>query len=155
MFRPMRRFKQQLSDEECIEILKTERRGVLSLHGEDGYPYGVPIDFLYDDGKIYFHCAKQGHKVDALTADDRVCFTVCDAGVEVEGKEGPEVRSVIVFGRISVVKDHAKAMQEVQKLGYKYISYAYADDILHRTEHSVQALELTIDHMTGKRVSES
>jgi nitroimidazol reductase NimA-like FMN-containing flavoprotein (pyridoxamine 5'-phosphate oxidase superfamily) len=155
MFRPMRRFKQQLTDEECVEILRTEGRGVLSLHGEDGYPYGVPIDFLYDDGKVYFHGAKEGHKMDALAADDRACLTVYDAGVPVEGKEGPDVRSVIVFGRISVVEDHAKAMEEIRKLGLKYVSPAYTEDILRRTESRVRALELTIDHMTGKLVNES
>jgi nitroimidazol reductase NimA-like FMN-containing flavoprotein (pyridoxamine 5'-phosphate oxidase superfamily) len=65
MFRPMRRFKQQMTDEECIRVLKEERRGVLSLHGEDGYPYGIPINYYYDeaDGRIYLHGASSGHKL--------------------------------------------------------------------------------------------
>ena len=68
MFRKMRRFKQQISVAECIEILKNTKRGVLSLIGDDGYPYGIPIDHWYceDDGKIYFHGAKEGHKIDAI-----------------------------------------------------------------------------------------
>jgi nitroimidazol reductase NimA-like FMN-containing flavoprotein (pyridoxamine 5'-phosphate oxidase superfamily) len=155
MFRPIRRFKQQLSDEECIEVLSTEGRGVLALHGEDGYPYGVPIDFLYEDGRIYFHGARQGHKMDAIRADPRVSFTVYDAGVPVEGKEGPDVRSVIVFGRVSVIEDHDRAMEVVRRIGLKYVSPAYTEDVLSRTERSVQALELVIDHMSGKRVNES
>lgn len=76
MFRPMRRFRQQLSDSECEQILKEEPRGVLSVHGEDGYPYGMPVNFLYEDGKLYFHGAKQGHKIDALKKDNRVSFCV-------------------------------------------------------------------------------
>ena len=66
MFRKMRRFKQQLSEEECLEILKTAKRGVLAVLGDEGYPYAVPLDFVYEDGKIYFHCAKEGHKLDAI-----------------------------------------------------------------------------------------
>ena len=68
MFRPMRRIKQQVSDEECIRILKEEKRAALSVIGDDGYPYTVPIDFYYDesDGRIYLHCAKTGHKIDAI-----------------------------------------------------------------------------------------
>ena len=68
MFRKMRRFKQQLTAEECVAILKREKRGVLSVIGDDGYPYGMPLDHYYDEGsgKLYFHCAKAGHKLDAI-----------------------------------------------------------------------------------------
>lgn len=67
MFREMRRFKQQISEEECIRILKEQPRGVLSMLGDDGYPYGIPLDYLYmEDGHLYFHCAKEGHKLDAI-----------------------------------------------------------------------------------------
>ena len=66
MFRKMRRFKQQITDEECRKILAEEGRGVLSLFGEDGYPYGIPMNYFYDEdeNKIYFHCAKEGHKIE-------------------------------------------------------------------------------------------
>lgn len=68
MFREMRRFKQQISDEKCIQILKEQPRGVLSMIGDDGYPYGIPLDHWYSekDKKLYFHCAKVGHKLDAI-----------------------------------------------------------------------------------------
>jgi uncharacterized protein len=68
MFRKMRRSKQELTKEECIEILKKEPRGVLSVQGEEGYPYGMPMTHWYNekDGKIYFHGAKSGHKIDAI-----------------------------------------------------------------------------------------
>ena len=78
MFRKMRRFKQELSHEECVEVLKTQPRGVLSVLGEDGYPYGLPMTHWYNevDGKIYFHCAGEGHKIDAIRACDKVSFCV-------------------------------------------------------------------------------
>ena len=81
MFRPMRRFKQQISDAECKEILKNEKRGVLSLLGDDGYPYGLPISHLYseEDNKIYFHGAKEGHKIDAIKNYDKASFCVYDS----------------------------------------------------------------------------
>ena len=82
MFRKMRRFKQQITEEQCIEVLKNAKRGVLSLIGEDGYPYGLPINQWYceEDGKIYFHGAKEGHKIDAIKACDKVSFCTWDEG---------------------------------------------------------------------------
>ena len=69
MFRGMRRFKQQVSEEECIRVLKEQPRGVLSMIGDDGYPYGIPLDHWYceENGRLYFHGAKEGHKIDAIT----------------------------------------------------------------------------------------
>ena len=77
MFRPMRRFKQEVTREECVKILTDEKRGVLAVNGDNGYPYAVPVNFYYDRNtdKIYFHCAKAGHKLDAMLSDDKVCFT--------------------------------------------------------------------------------
>ncbi len=88
MFRKMRRFKQQISDSECIEILKNTKRGVLSIIGDDGYPYGLPMNHWYceEDGKIYFHGAKEGHKIDAVKACDKVSYCVYDEGYRREGE---------------------------------------------------------------------
>ena len=155
MFRPMRRIKQQLSQEECEQVLTSERRGVLSVHGEDGYPYGVPMDYLYEQGKIYFHGAKVGHKIDAIKADNRVSFTVFDQGVPVEGKVGPNVRSVIVFGRISLLETTPETLEIARRLGENYDPSSYVADELKRTAERIQLLELAIDHMSGKRVNES
>ncbi|MBR5400392.1 MAG: pyridoxamine 5'-phosphate oxidase family protein [Treponema sp.] len=100
MFRPMRRFKQQINDSECKEILKNEKRGVLSLLGDDGYPYGLPMSHLYseEDNKIYFHCAKEGHKIDAIKNYDKASFCVYDSGYRKEGEWALNINSVIVFG---------------------------------------------------------
>ena len=98
----MRRFKQQITQEECIEVLKNAPRGVLSVHGEDGYPYGLPISHWYneEDGKLYFHGAKAGHKLDAIRANDKVSFCVMDEGYREEGDWALNIKSVIIFGRI-------------------------------------------------------
>ena len=90
MFRKLLRHKQQLSDSECIEILKSEPRGVLSVMGNGGYPYGLPIDHWYceENGKLYFHCGKIGHKLDAIRSWDKVSYCVMDSGTPEEGGLG-------------------------------------------------------------------
>ncbi len=155
MFRTMRRWKQQLTEKECIEVLKNEPRGVLSVHGEDGYPYGIPINFVYDGGKIYFHGAKQGHKIDALKKDNKVSFTVMDHGYLEENKLGLNVKSVVVFGRIRFVDDLEETIQEARKLGLKYDPADFVESELKTKANVIQVLELSIDHMTGKLVNES
>lgn len=154
-FRGMRRFKQQLSDAECEKILIEGRRGVLSVHGENGYPYGVPMNFLYEDGKIYFHGAREGHKIDAVRNDCKVCFTVIGPDSPHPGKLGPDVASVIAFGRIRILEDPREILARAGDLGRKYDPEDYVAEELERNEGRVQVLELAIDHMTGKRVNES
>lgn len=151
----MRRWKQQLTEKECIEVLEHEPRGVLSVHGEDGYPYGIPINFVYDGGKIYFHGAKQGHKIDALKKDNKVSFTVMDHGYLEENKLGLNVKSVVVFGRIRFVDDLEETIRETRKLGLKYDPADFVESELKTKANVVQVLELSIDHMTGKLVNES
>ena len=158
MFRPMRRFKQQISEAECIRILKEQPRGVLSLIGDDGYPYGIPLDHWYceEDGKLYFHGAKEGHKIDAIASCDKVSYCVMDEGFRKEGEWALNINSVIVFGRISLVTDPEKA-----KLICTNITRKFTDDeeyLAHELEHAfprVQCLELTPEHRTGKLVNES
>ena len=110
MFRQMRRFKQQISEDECKEVLKNEPRGVLALMGDDGYPYAIPLSHWYSekDNKLYFHCAKVGHKIDSITRNDKVSYCVFDAGYRKEGEWALNVKSVVVFGRISPVTDEEK-----------------------------------------------
>ena len=156
MFRSMRRFKQQLSQEECIDILKKEPRGVLAVHGEDGYPYALPMNHIYIDEKLYFHCAKEGHKLDALKADSRVSFCVMDKGFRKEGEWALNIKSVIIFGKIKKVTDREKALYVVRQLGLKhYPTPEGVEEEIRKSFDRVQLLELTIDHMTGKLVNES
>ena len=139
-FRPIRRFGQAATEEECLSILQSAPRGILSVIGENGYPYGLPINYAFLDGKIFFHCAREGHKLDAIRAHDKVCFTV---------------RSVIVFGRIHEVTDPERAVSLLRALATKYFPADYDTEAdIRRNGPKALLLELTIDHMTGKHVRE-
>ena len=158
MFRKMRRFKQQITDAECIEILKNTKRGVLSLLGEDGYPYGIPIDHWYcvEDGKVYFHGAKEGHKIDAIKACDKASYCVYDDGYRKEGEWALNITSVITFGRIRLVEDEDTARKICTELVRKFTDdQDYLEKELQNAFPRVQCLELIPEHMTGKLVNES
>ena len=158
MFRPMRRFKQQISDAECKEILKNEKRGVLSLLGDDGYPYGLPLSHLYneEDNKIYFHCAKEGHKIDAIKNYDKASFCVYDSGYRKEGEWALNIKSVIVFGRLVPVEDEAKMIDICRKLSHKFTDDEYyIESEIKRAGFRTLMYELVPEHMTGKLVNEA
>jgi len=157
-FKLMRRFRQQTDESVCIRVLREERRGVLSMIGENGYPYGIPMNHWYnpEDGKIYFHGAKVGHRIDAITNCDRVSYCVYDAGYRKEGEWALNVNSVVVFGRISLVTDEEKARMIGANLCRKFTDdEEFIQKELSNALPRVQCLELTIDHMTGKLVNES
>ncbi|MCR5805244.1 MAG: pyridoxamine 5'-phosphate oxidase family protein [Clostridia bacterium] len=158
MFRKMRRFKQQISDEECIEVLKNAPRGVLSMIGDEGYPYGIPIDHWYceEDGKLYFHGAKEGHKIDSLMKSDKVSFVVMDEGFRKEGEWALNIKSVIIFGRMKFVNDPEKAKEIGINLCRKFTDdEEYIQREITQALPRAQFLELIPEHMTGKLVNES
>ena len=158
MFRQMRRFRQQLPEEECKEILAAQKRGVLSLIGENGYPYGLPIDhwFCEEDGCLYFHGAKEGHKIDAIQKCRKACYTVYDDGYKKPGDWALNIRSVIVFGEISLVTDEDKAREICTRLVQKFTDdEEYLEKELKSALSRVQCLKLVPAHMTGKLVNES
>ena len=158
MFRPMRRLKQQITDAECKEILKNEKRGVLSLLGDDGYPYGLPLSHFYceEHNKIYFHSAKEGHKIDAIKNYDKASFCVYDSGYRKEGEWALNINSVIVFGKIRLVTDQELTRKICTKLVQKFTDdQEYLEKELANALPRVQCLELEIEHMTGKLVNES
>ncbi|MDO4531564.1 MAG: pyridoxamine 5'-phosphate oxidase family protein [Bacillota bacterium] len=158
MFRPMVRKKQQITEEACIRILKEQPRGVLSVLGDDDYPYGVPIDHWYceEDGKLYFHSGKTGHKVDAMKRHDKASFCVYDEGYRREGEWALNISSVIVFGRIRMVEDQEEAINIVRKLSYKYTSDTeYIEKEIQQAGPYTLVFALEIEHMTGKLVNEA
>ena len=158
MFRGMRRFKQQISEAECIDILKSTKRGVLSLIGDEGYPYGIPIDHWYseEDGKIYFNGAKEGHKIDAIKACDKACYCAYDDGYRKECEWALNIKSVIVFGRIRLVEDEEKAIKICTAITQKFTDdEEYLKKELAGSLSRVQCLEFIPEHMTGKLVNES
>ena len=158
MFRKMRRFRQQISKEDCISLLKTETRGVLSMIGEHGYPYGIPMNHWYceEDSKLYFHGAKEGQKIDLLQTNDKVCYTVFDKGFRRDGEWALNVTSVVVFGRLALVTDEEKTKEICTALCRKFTDDdAYIERELESALSRVQCLALTPEHITGKLVNES
>lgn len=158
MFRPMRRFKQQISEEECIEVLTQEPRGVLSFVGDNGYPCGMPMDHWYnkEDGKLYFHGTKEGYKIDSLKNCDKVSYCVYDQGYREEGDWPLHIRSVIVFGRMHFVEDPAEMEEICRTLCTKFSDDpSYPEKEWSRGKDRVLCLELDVEHMTGKMVKES
>ena len=154
MFREMRRKAQQLSQEECVEILNNATSGVLAVYGDDGYPYTVPVSHAYEDGKIVFHCAKEGHKIDAIRRNEKVSFCVV-AQDEVMPKERTTAFiSVIAFGRARIVDDEAGLRHIAGLIGEKF-SADYPEECQKETDSVIAAnrmycVEITIDHLTGK-----
>lgn len=158
MFRKMRRFKQEISREECIEVLKTIPRGVLSLIGDDGYPYGIPMDFWYNEkeGTVCFHGAKEGHKIDAIRSCDKACFTVIDNGYREEGKWALNIKSVIIFGRIKFTENEEKRVEIGTALCRRFSDdNEYLEHEIKNALPRALCFELIPEHMTGKLVNES
>lgn len=117
-FRPLRRRSRAISDDEARELLLNEKRSVLAVNGDNGYPFAIPLDYLYEptENRIYFHGARQGHKVDALTKSDKVCFTVFGGDFHKDGEWAPYVRSTVVFGRCRLVQiTHPEALECVKR----------------------------------------
>ena len=158
MFRKMVRFKQQIGEEECLRILKEEKRGVLSVLGDGGYPYGMPINHYYceEDGHIYFHSAGFGHKIDAMRACDKASFCVYDEGYREEGDWALHIKSVIVFGRVEFIEDRETIYRLSAELSRKFTQdEAYIQGELDRSGPRTLMFALVPEHMTGKLVKES
>lgn len=158
MFREMRRFRQQVSDDECKRILKNEKRAAYSVIGDNGYPYTVPINFFYDENtnRIYFHGAKEGHKIDAIKKCDKVCLTVWNQGFKKSGCWEWNSTSVVIFGRVKLISDTDIAKKYLRKLAEKY--YPSKDEIEKEmcspSITRVQMFAIEIEHITGKLVNE-
>lgn len=156
MFRPMRRIKQMLEAEEALDVLKRAKRGVLSVIGDDGWPYGIYLNPHYEDGRLYFHGAKAGHKNEALRKDARASFTVIDDGVKDEGGWAYTFRSVVVFGRVEFVDDSTAAIDICRRLARRFNpSETDIEDEIRRAGAHVQVFALVPEHITGKRIHEA
>ena len=154
MFRKMRRFKQQLDAAECEQILKEATHGVLGLIGDDGYPYTVPVSHVYEGGKIYFHCAREGHKIDAIRNNAKVSFTVVSRDDVMPKERTTAYISVIAFGKAQIVDDEAGLRRIADLVGKKY-SADYPELCRQETDEVIAAnrmycVEITVEHMTGK-----
>ena len=157
MFREIARKKQELSREECLEILMNTKRGVLSVNGDDGYPYGVPINHYYDpaDGKIYFHGGKSGHKIDAMRKDSKVSFCVIDDGTPDPESWFLHFGSVIVFGRVEFIEDEKTIIEKSRLLSYKFTQDdAYIEKEIEKSLEGTLMFALIPEHIRGKHIKE-
>lgn len=155
-FREMRRRRQQLSTEEAVAILQKSTAGTLALLGDNDYPYAVPLSYVYQDGRIYFHSALAGHKVDAVRKNEKASFCVVEQDDVQPKKYTTFYRSVIAFGRVHVVDDEAEKMRMARMLGNRYNPN---DDVtLSRELESglsrMLMIRLDIEHLTGKQAIE-
>lgn len=157
MFRAVRKKKNEISQDEAKNLLCSSRRGVLAVNGDDGYPYAIPINYLYDEenNKIIFHGAKVGHKVDSIKKNDKICFTVFGNETIMEENWAPYLQSVVVFGRCHLVENRDDTVRLVKKFALKY--YPNEDMVNEEIANfgkGVQMFEIEIEHLSGKKVQE-
>ena len=158
MFRELLRKNKELPTVECIDLLKNETRGVLSVLGDGDYPYGMPMNHWYneEDGCIYFHCGKVGHRLEALKKHDKVSFCIYDSGYRNPGEWALNVKSVIVFGRMEIIDDRSQIIEITTKLSHKFTQdEAYIQEEIRQHSSRTLLLKLTPEHICGKHVVES
>lgn len=158
MFKPIRKKINEIDRNATEALLTSNRRGILAMNGVNGYPYAIPINYFYDNEtqKIYFHGAKAGHKVDALKASDKVCFTVYgDEHIDESEPWAPYIQSAVVFGRCRLLKAGPESIARLKEFAMKYYpDETLVDEQIARNGRATQMFEITIEHMSGKQVQE-
>ena len=158
MFKPIRKKINEIDRAATETLLASNRRGILAMNCDNGYPYAIPINYFYDNKtqKIYFHGAKAGHKVDALKASDKVCFTVYgDEHIDESEPWAPYVQSAVVLGKCRLLESGSDSIARLKEFAMKYYpDEALADDQIARNGRATQMFEITIEHMSGKLVQE-
>ena len=158
MFRELKRKNKQVANEECIRLLQQEMRGVLSVIGDDDYPYGSPMNYWYneEDGNIYFHSGKVGHRLDSLRKHDKVSFCIFDQGYREEGDWALNITSVIVFGRMELIDDVDTVVEISSKLSHKYTNDdAFINSEIKKFARGTMLLKLVPEHICGKKIREA
>lgn len=159
MFRKMRRIKQCLPEEETVRILEQGTSGVLAVTGENGYPYAVPLSYVFDPQKkvIYFHSAKNGHKIDAIARSPKASFCVIAQDTVVPEEYTTYFKSVIVFGTVCVLENPAEKRAAIELLAEKYApgdSAEHRNAAIDREFAPLCMLEMRAEHITGKAAIE-
>ena len=158
MFRELSRKNKELTKERCIEILITEKRGVLSVIGDSEYPYGMPMNHFYnaDDKSIYFHSGKSGHRIDSLKTHNKVSFCTYTKGYKNDGEWALNIESVIVFGEIEIIDDIKRIKEITEKLSRKFTDdEEYISKEIDSFADKTLLLKLTPEHICGKKITES
>lgn len=152
MFREMRREDKKKSPEETLKILTEAEEGVLALHGDDGYPYAVPVNHTYVDGTLYFHGAKAGgHKLDAIKNDPKACYTVIGSDVIDAEAITTIYKSVICFGKARIVESDEERDKALELIIKRFIpDYDHGMAYVEKFKDATAVFALDIEHMTGK-----
>lgn len=154
MFRDMRRKKQELSRRQCDEILYTGSHGVLALAGDEGWPYAVPMSYVYDGENIYFHCARSGHKIDAVKKCPRASFCVVARDDVVPEEYTTYFKSVIVFGETDIITSGREKYEAIKKLAQKYSPDESEESMaaaIEKDRGPMYILRLRPAHISGKQ----
>ena len=156
MKREMRRIKQLLPEEKTAEIMERNTAGVLAVKDDEGYPYAVPISYVYADGKVYMHSAKEGHKVDAGKNYDKASFCVIDKDQIVPEEYTTYFRSAIAFGKVRLIEEGEEKQRAIELLGRKYNPNGTEDlqRTIEKEDPRFVIIALDIEHMTGKEAIE-
>lgn len=157
MFRPLRRARQALDAETCVRILQSRTWGVLAVAGDNGYPYAVPLNHLFRDGKLFFHCARSGHKLDAIAQSPKVSFCVVDADQYVPHEFTTHFRSVVVFGRARVLEDASERRRAIEAIADRFSPdepTEHRDRAIDQSWGSLCVVCVDVDHISGKEAIE-
>lgn len=156
MFREMRRKNQQLAEEQSVEILEKATSGVLALSGENGYPYAVPLSFVYSNGSLFFHCAAVGNKIDAIKNNNKASFCVIAKDDIVPERYTTHYKSVIAFGNIEILTDEAEKRNALSLVAKKYSpsDEEGREKEIESTIGRVCILKMKVEHLTGKQAKE-
>ncbi|WP_373899450.1 pyridoxamine 5'-phosphate oxidase family protein [Haloimpatiens sp. FM7315] len=152
MFRDMRRSKQLLLLDETVSILNNCTSGVLGVIGDEGYPYTVPVSYVYKDNKIYFHCAKKGHKIESIEKNSKVTFCVIEKDDVIQNKFTTNYKSVCIFGKAKILTEHLEKINALEALTEKY-SPNYIKEGKQEIQKGLEAVsivQIEIEHITGK-----
>ena len=158
MFRELQRKNKEILRDECVELLINEKRGVLSVIGDEGYPYGMPMNHYYNplDGCIYFHCGRSGHRIDSIVKCNKASFCVFDEGTKNDNSWALDVKSVIVFGSVEIINDAEAVADITRKLSLKFTDdNEYIDAEIENYLNNTVLLKLVPKHMCGKLVHEA
>jgi nitroimidazol reductase NimA-like FMN-containing flavoprotein (pyridoxamine 5'-phosphate oxidase superfamily) len=151
MFRKMRRSKKETTRTEADTILLDGEYGVMSVHGENGYPYGIPVNYIYQNNGIYIHCAHEGHKIDSIAGDSKVSFCTVSQAELVPEKFTSKYRSVIIFGKASIIEGEEKTkalLGLIEKYSPDFVDKG--NEYIKAENAGTTVIRISIDHITGK-----
>lgn len=152
MFHEMRRANKKMEDSEACELLKNCEYGILSTTGEDGYPYGVPVNYVFSDNEILFHCATEGHKIENINNSDKVSFCAVDNTEVVPENFTSKYKSVIAFGKISEIQGEEKnaaLLKILEKYSPQYMEKGM--EYVQRAFDKLKTYKITVEYITGKK----